>query len=147
MSRVSSQRLVVRALFGVGVLLVPLSALAWSERASFETRIHGHDFSKVTLERSGDCSLKVQVLFDAPADAYKSESAGRSFYRFHVRTKLAGGRALITRVFSNSAPGARAYSYVEDSGAEGCWAKQPQKIIGIDVEGCRGPGCKPKAFE
>lgn len=137
----------VRALLGAGVLLAPLAAVAWSERASFETRIHGHDFSKVTIERSGDCSLKVQVLFDAPADAYKSESAARSFYRFHVRTKLEGGRALITRVFSNSAPGARAYTYVQDSSAEGCWAKQPLKIIGIDVEGCRGPGCKPKAFE
>jgi hypothetical protein len=147
MTRERSQKRLVRAFVGGGVLLAPMAAFGWSERASFETRIHGHDFSKVALESSGACSLKVQVWFDAPVNGYESESAARSFYRFHVRTKLEGGRALTTRVFSNSAPGARAYAYVQDTSAEGCWAKQPQKIVGIDVEGCRGPGCTPEAFK
>jgi hypothetical protein len=147
MTREVSQKRLVRALLGAGILLAPMAAFGWSERASFETRIHGHDFSKVALESSGQCALKVQVRFDAPANGYESESAARSFYRFHVRTKLEGGRALVTRAFSNSAPGARTYTYVHDTSADGCWAKQPQKIIGIDVEGCRGAGCTPKAFE
>ena len=146
MTRELRRRRWQRILLGAAILLAPAVALAWSDRASFETRIHGHDFSQVTLESSGECSLKVEVRFDAPPDGYKSESPARSFYRFHARTKLEGGRALVTRVFSNSAPGARAYTYVQDTSAEGCWAKQPQKIIGIDVEGCRGVGCTPEAF-
>jgi hypothetical protein len=147
MTRKLSQKRAVRALLGAAVLLAPMAAFGWSERASFETRIHGHDFSRVSLESSEECSLKVQVRFDAPADGYKSASAARSFYRFQVRTKLEGGRALLTRVFSNSAPGARAYTYVHDTRADGCWAKLPPKIIGIDVEGCRGAGCTPRPFE
>ncbi len=137
----------VQIVSGGLVLFAPLAAFGWSERAGFETRIHGHDFSNVAVESSGECSLKVRVQFDAPADGYKSESAARRFYRFHVRTKLEGGRALVTRVFNNSASGARAYTYTHDTSAEGCWAKQPQKIIGIDVEGCRGAGCTPEAFK
>lgn len=129
-----------------GVMLLPVVALAWTQGADFETRIHGHDFSRVTLESNG-CELKVRVLFAAPEDGYKSESPARNFYRFHARIKLDDGRAILTRVFSNSAPGARAYTYVESTQTDGCWAKAERKIQGIDVEGCRGAGCKPEAFK
>lgn len=135
---------------GLGVLLAtlltPVAALAWQNGADFETRIHGHEFSRVSLE-ANDCSVKVRVLFDAPADGYKHEAKARNFYRFHARIKLDDGRNIETRVFSNSAPGLRAYSYVLDSKADGCWAKGERKIQGIDVEGCRGAGCKPEPFK
>src|SRR5260221_13742826 len=138
--------LFLTAAFGTFVFLLPALALAWTQSADFETHIHGHAFSRVTLETNG-CELKVRVLFDAPEAAYKNESPARNFYRFHARIKLDDGRAVETRVFSNSAPGARAYSYVQDTTADACWAKGDHKIRGIDVEGCRGSGCAPDPFK
>jgi hypothetical protein len=135
------------ALTAAAVLLAPVGALAWSQKASFETRIHGHEFTQVTLERSGECTLAVRVFFTAPEAGYQNESPARNVYRFHVRTKLAGDHAAVTRVFNNKVAGARAYSYVQDTSAEGCWAKDEHKIQGIDVEGCRGIGCTPDAFK
>jgi hypothetical protein len=137
----------VAGLSATAVLLVPVVALAWSQKASFETRIHGHEFSEVSLVNNGDCTLAVRVLFAAPQAGYTNESPPRNVYRFHVRTKLAGGRTTVTRVFNNKVAGARAYSYVEDTSAEGCWAKEELKIQGIDVEGCRGAGCTPEPFK
>ncbi len=128
------------------VTLAPVVALGWSQGADFETHIHGHEFSRVTLE-SNQCDVKVQVLFAAPVDAYKSESPARNFYRFHARIKLDDGRAIESRIFRNEAPGARAYTYVLDTKPEGCWAKEQRTIRGIDVEGCRGVGCKPEPFK
>lgn len=130
----------------LGLLLTPIAALAWNNGADFETSIHGHDFSRVTLE-SARCQVKVRLLFAAPLDGYKHEIAARNFYRFHARIKLDDGGQVLTRVFHNSAPGLRAYSYTLDTTADGCWAKNERKIQGIDVEGCRGAGCKPAAFE
>src|SRR3954467_9004570 len=127
-------------------VVAPASAWAWSHEAKFETHIHGHEFSRVTLG-SNDCALDVSVFFDAPEAAYKHESPARNFYRFHARIKLDDGRAIITRVFSNSAPGARVYSYVDDTKPDGCFAKEAHKIQGIDVEGCRGAGCTPDPFK
>ncbi len=49
--------------------------------------------------------------------------------------------------FANPPYSARAYSYVLDSKADGCWAKDERKIQGIDVEGCRGVGCTPEPFK
>ena len=130
----------------LGLLLTPIAALAWNNGADFETSIHGHDFSRVTFE-SDRCQVKVRLLFAAPATGYKNESQARNLYRFHARIKLDDGRQVLTRVFSNSAPGLRAYAYTFDTKPEGCWAKDERKIQGIDVEGCRGTGCKPEAFE
>jgi hypothetical protein len=147
----SFQQRSARALFGVGALLVSMTALGWSERATFETRIHGHQFSLVTIESGEACAVKVQVRFDAPREKYEEkyegESPERKVYRFHVRAKLDGGRQLVTRVFSNSSPGTRTFVDTQDTSGEGCWGKQPQKLIGIDVEGCRGARCSPAVFE
>ena len=133
-------------LVGAALLAVPATALGWSQHANFETHIHTHNFSRVTLE-SNECALKVEILFDAPEAAYKNESPARNFYRFHARIKLDDGRTILTRVFYNSAPGARAYTYVEDTKPDGCFAKEERKIQGIDIEGCRGAGCTPDPFK
>jgi hypothetical protein len=133
---------------GVGlILLLPTAAQAWQKHASFETRIHGHAFSKVTIESRAECQLRVRIDFEAPELGYKHESPARNFYRFHVRAKLDDGRGIVTRPFSNSAPGARAYTYLLDTSGEGCWSKAEHRITAIDVEGCRGAGCTPEPFK
>jgi hypothetical protein len=134
------------ALLAAAALATSATALAWSGQASFETHIHAHEFSRVTLE-SNECTLKVQIFFDAPEAGYKNESPARNFYRFHARIKLDDGSAIVTRVFSNSAPGARVYTYSADTKADGCSAKNEHKIQGLDVEGCRGAGCNPDPFK
>lgn len=139
------QRTAARATLAC-ILFTPLAALAWKSGADFETGIHGHDFSRADLE-SDQCTVKVQVLFDAPAEGYRHEAPARNVYRFHVRMKLDDGHQVVTRVFNNRSPGARAYSYTLDTTADGCWAKQERKLQGIDVEGCRGAGCKPEDFK
>ena len=126
-------------------LCVPTAALAWSQSASFETHVHGHAFSRVNIQ-SHDCQLRVGLPFDAPEAAYKHEAPTRNVYRFHARIKL-DGQSFETPVFQNSAPGARSYSYVKDTKDEGCWAKDEHQLRGVDVEGCRGAGCKPDAFK
>jgi hypothetical protein len=130
-------------------LLLPLTALGWTQAVDFETHVHGHEFYRVKVDSDG-CDLKVRLLFIAPQDAYKSESPARNFYRFHARIKLDEGRTVETRVFSNSAPGTRGYTYIANTAntqGDGCWAKAERKLQGIDVEGCRGAGCKPEPFK
>jgi hypothetical protein len=139
-----------RAGFGVSAFFatvaLSLTAYGWSQSASFETKVHGHAFSRVTVESRG-CEVKVSLPFDAPEAAYKHEAAARNIFRFHARIKLDLGHAFETPVFQNSAPGARAYSYVKDTTTEGCWAKAEHQLRAVDVEGCRGGGCKPEAFK
>jgi hypothetical protein len=125
--------------------LVPAAAFAWTQQASFETHIHGHEFSHVSVD-SNQCELKVRVLFTAPEAAYKNENSAKNFYRFHARIKL-DGHEVVTRVFSNSAPGTRGYNYSLDTTADACWAKDERKLQGIDIEGCRGAGCTPDPFK
>jgi hypothetical protein len=128
------------------LLSLPAVAFAWTQQANFETHIHGHEFYRVSVETK-QCELKLRALFTAPEAAYKSEIPAKNFYRFHVRLKLDSEHSVVTRVFSNSAPGTRGYDFVLDTGADGCWAKPEQKIRDIDVEGCRGAGCTPEPFK
>jgi hypothetical protein len=129
-----------------GSLLFPAVAFAWSQQANFETRIHGHEFYRVKVE-TNQCELKMRVLFTAPEAGYKHELPVKNFYRFHARLQLDAGHNIVTRIFSNAAPGTRGYDYVVDTAADGCWAKQEHKIRGVDIEGCRGSGCTPEPFQ
>jgi hypothetical protein len=125
---------------------LPGVALAFRQSATFETRVHGHAFSRVSVETRG-CDVRVQLQFDAPEAGYKHEAAARNIYRFHARVKLDKGHVLETPVFQSSVPGSRSYSYIKDTSAEGCWAKDEHSLRGFDVEGCRGGGCKPEPFK
>jgi len=127
-------------------LLLPAAALAWNQEALFGATVHGHRFEGVLIE-GADCTLKVRLSFQAPAEGYKAESPGRNHYRFIGRLKLDGGRTVLTHYFYNDTPGARVYNDVRDTSAEGCWAKERHKLQGIDVEGCRGKGCRPEPFK
>jgi hypothetical protein len=143
--KLSKARLAATAAAVFSVSL-PAVAYGWAQQAPFETHIHGHEFYRVSVETSG-CELKLRALFIAPEAAYKNEFPAKNFYRFHVRLKLDSGHEVVTRVFSNSAPGTRGYNYRLDTTSESCWAKPDQKIRGIDVEGCRGTGCTPDPFK
>lgn len=127
-------------------LLVPALALAWNQEAQFGARVHKHQFSRVLLEGK-ECSLKLRIFFDAPEEAYKDDAQGRNYFRFHARIKLDSNRVVLTRIFHNDAPGAREYDYEQDTTSEGCWAKTESHVRAVDVEGCRGRGCKPEDFK
>jgi hypothetical protein len=128
------------------IVALPALARAFQHSAAFETRVHGHAFSRVTVESRG-CEVRARLAFDAPEAAYKHEAAARNVYRFHARIKLDKGHGFETPVFQNSVAGARQYAYTKDTTTEGCWAKDEHLLRAVDVEGCRGGGCKPDPFK
>ena len=131
----------------VALLLLPTVALAaWKQEALFGARVHHHEFEQVQVDNNGDCLLGVHISFQAPAEGYKGESPARNYYRFIGRLKF-DGRTVITRFFSNDKAGSRIYNDTIDTSTDGCWAKEKHKLHGIDVEGCRGKGCKPEPFK
>ena len=135
-----------RSIIASAVLLVPGLAFAWTQAQDFAARVHKHEFSRVQLTGDG-CVVKARLFFDAPAEAYESETASRNYYRFHARIKLDSGQQLLTGVFHNQTPGAHVFEYLEDTTGHGCWAKSEIHARGVDVEGCRGRGCTPAPFK
>ena len=142
----SMHRLFSRSIIVSAALLVPALAVAWTQEQQFAARVHKHEFSRVRLSAEG-CTIKARLFFDAPAEAYESETAQRNHYRFHARIKLDSERVLLTGVFFNQTPGPHVYDYQEDTTAHGCWAKREGHAFGVDVEGCRGRGCTPAPFK
>jgi hypothetical protein len=137
---------VARSTLVSAALLVPTLAFAWTHEQQFAARVHKHDFSHVLLSGEG-CTVKARLFFDAPAEAYESETASRNYYRFHARIKLDSEHVLLTGVFHNQKPGPHVFDYQEDTTANGCWAKSDSHARAVDVEGCRGRGCVPAPFE
>jgi hypothetical protein len=133
-------------LLTVSALLLPGLAYAWTQEQQFSARVHKHEFSRVLLSAEG-CVVQARLFFDAPSEAYESESAARNYYRFHARIKLDSGHALLTGIFHNQTPGPHSFEYREDTTADGCWAKRESHAQGVDVEGCRGRGCTPAPFK
>ncbi|MGC4094806.1 MAG: hypothetical protein QM756_44190 [Polyangiaceae bacterium] len=129
--------------FSLAFALLPNLASAWSQRAEFGVRTHGHSFNKAVIE-SSDCTLHYKLYFAAPAEAY--EKPGKAHFQFRARIRFGSGKAVVSKVFGNHGGGARIYEYDYDTGAEGCWAKDEQKLLGVDVEACRGRGCTPAEF-
>jgi hypothetical protein len=123
--------------------LAPAAAGAWEKKAELEVQVHDHAFSKVSATSVGECALELSVHFGAPAERY---GAGKGHYKFRARVELSGGKRVTSPVFMNRAPGRRVYRFTFDTTGEGCWAKQEHKIFDLDVEGCRGRGCKVEPF-
>lgn len=138
--------LFARSIVISGALLVPALAFAWTQEQEFVARVHKHEFSRVLLTAEG-CTVKARLFFDAPAEAYESETASRNYYRFHARIKLDSAHVLLTGVFHNQTPGPHTFDYQEDTTAHGCWAQRESHPFGVDVEGCRGRGCTPAPFK
>ncbi|MEI9947404.1 MAG: hypothetical protein WDO74_00035 [Pseudomonadota bacterium] len=135
-----------RAITLSAALLVPALAGAWTQEQAFGARVHKHEFSRVQLTGEG-CTVQARLFFDAPTDAYESETAARNYYRFHARIKLDSAHVLLTEVFYSQTPGPHVYEYREDTTPRGCWAKRESHAFGVDVEGCRGRGCTPAPFK
>ena len=112
----------------------------------FSATVWSHRFSEVRVE-AADCSVKVSVTYDAPASAYKSRLASMIHYRFKARARFASGVKAAGPVFSSSKPGAQSHTFSFDTSGEGCWAREKQALVAMDVEGCRGEGCTVEPFK
>lgn len=124
--------------------LLPGSAAAWSGKAEFVAKVHGHEFRRVAIEASG-CSIRYQLTFLAPAEQYPSGKPRT--LRFAARIRFHDGLAVLTPTFTNSTPGERTYAHTFDTRAAGCWAERERRLLAVDVEGCRGRDCRPAAFD
>lgn len=127
------------------VACCPALALAWTSGSPFSATVHNHTFSRVDAE-SDECSIKAKLQFTAPAEQYREPNAVRNYYRFKARLRFASGKQAASPIFFSKKPGNHSFSFSADTTAEGCWSKNEQKIIGVDVEGCRGQGCTVRAF-
>jgi len=132
----------LRFLTFVLLLASPAVALAWNQKALLGTRVHEHAMHSVELEAQG-CALAYKLYFSAPADGYASRATNRNYYLFRTRIKFHGGKRISVPVFGNAGSGERLYERTYDTTGEGCWAKEPQRLMGIDVEACRNRGCTP----
>jgi len=133
---------VLRCVTIAALFASPAVALAWTQKAPFGVKVHGHAVHDVELSGNG-CSLDYKVFFSAPADGYSSRAENRNYYLFRTRIKFQSGKTVTPPVFGNSGPGERVYERGYDTTGEGCWAKEPQKLLGVDVEACRNRGCTP----
>jgi hypothetical protein len=135
-------RRVLRFLGTFALVLSPTIALAWNQKALLGTRVHEHAMHSVELEAQG-CALTYKLSFSAPADGYASRATNRNYYVFRTRIKFHGGKKVTVPVFGNAGPGERVYARTYDTSGEGCWAKEPKRLMGLDVEACRNRGCTP----
>jgi hypothetical protein len=140
------QKRITRSAIVGAALSLPALAFAWTDEQQFGARVHKHEFSRVRLTGDG-CVVKARLFFDAPAEAYESETASRNYYRFHARIKLDSEHVLRTGIFHNQKPGPHVFDYQEDTTTQGCWGKGESHARTVDVEGCRGRGCTPAPFK
>jgi len=119
----------------------------WSSEADVSVTVNGHSFHHARVDGNG-CNVSVRLLFDAPDKGYSDpKNHVRNYHRFRARIRLAKGQTVTSRVFANTVPGERSYSFEEDTTSAGCWAKEPGKLVKVDVIGCRGEGCDLGSFD
>jgi hypothetical protein len=143
----SEWRLFVTVLATLSAPLAAAAAVAsvdhmpWESSASVGVTVSGHAFHDVHVASSG-CRLALRVLFEAPEKGYSDpKNKVRNYHLFRARVKFAKGQTVTSKTFGNSGPGERAYGFEEDTSGAGCWAKEPNKIVKLDVIGCRGQAC------
>ncbi len=124
--------------------LAASAAGGFSQQAELRVKTHDHQFDRVKVE-SSDCNVRYQVFFDAPESAYPPGKTRH--YQFHARIRFQSGKAVVSPIFGNPKPGKRFYEKTYDTTSEGCWAKDAQKLLALDVEACRGRGCVPAEFQ
>src|SRR5215471_18897958 len=138
----------IRAL--VFSMLAASAALAdsgWSSEADIGVTVNGHAFHHARIDGNG-CAISVRLSFDAPEKGYSDpKNVVRNYHLFRARVRLAKGQTVTSKIFGNSAPGERTYSFTEDTSAAGCWSREPGKIVKLDVIGCRGRSCDVGSFE
>jgi hypothetical protein len=126
----------------LALIASPTVALAWSQKAPFGVKVHDHALHDVELSAT-DCSITYKLFFSAPQEGYSSRAENRNYYLFRTRIKLQSGKKITVPIFGNAGPGERVYERSYDTTGDGCWAKEPQKLLGVDVEACRNRGCTP----
>jgi hypothetical protein len=130
-----------------GARVAASDAMPWENSASVGVTVNGHAFHDAHVASRG-CSLEFRLLFDAPEKGYSDpRNKVRNHHLFQARLKLAKGQTVTSKIFGNSGAGKRVYSFEEDTTGAQCWGKEPNKIVKLDVIGCRGPGCDLGAFE
>jgi hypothetical protein len=132
--------------FALLLLASPALALAWTSASPFSATVHGHEFKRVEV-RDEDCSVKTTLEFTAPEAGYRENAAIRNYYRFKARARFASGKVATSPTFFSQKPGTHRFEFNFDTSAESCWARAEQKIIGVDIEGCRGKGCTVEPFQ
>jgi hypothetical protein len=126
---------------------VALATEPWSSEADVSVTVNGHSFHHARIDGDG-CTVKVRLVFDAPEKGYSDpKNTVRNYHRFRARVRLAKGQTVTSRVFSNTVPGERSYTFEEDTTGAGCWSKDPGKLVKVDVIGCRGKDCDLGAFD
>ena len=137
-----------RVLAGALAALLGTTGLGWAWQTSvlLDATVWGHHFSGVEVSSAG-CVVTTTLEVLAPEAGYKSRLKGMNHYRFKARSRFASGRIATSQVFALTQPGSSKPSYRFDTAPEGCWAKAPQALRGVDVEGCRGEKCAVQPFK
>jgi hypothetical protein len=138
-------RLVAVVLLATGVALA--ADAPWTSEADVSVTVNGHSFHHARIDGDG-CKISVRLVFDAPEKGYADpKNTVRNYHRFRARIRLAKGQTLTSRVFANTVPGERSYTFEEDTSGAGCWSKDANKLVKVDVIGCRGKNCDLGSFE
>jgi hypothetical protein len=141
--------LVALVAFVLSTLALPGAALAaskWWHQVPLNVDVHEHAFHKATAN-DVDCVVRYRLYFVAPPKQYGDDrNEVRNHYRMRAQVKL-GNHVVLSPEFINSAPGRRVYAFSQDTSAEGCWAKEKQKLWQVNVHACRGSRCRVKPFE
>jgi hypothetical protein len=130
----------------VGLLVCPAVAVAWTSTSPFSATVHGHAFKHVSVKDEG-CTVKAVLKFNAPEEQYREPATVRNHYRFKARARFASGKKAPSPIFFSQKPGEHQFEFAFDTTADGCWARAEQKVIAVDVEGCRGKSCVVEPFQ
>lgn len=133
-------------IIAASLLVCPALAAAWTSGSPFSAKVHQHEFARVDAKNEG-CKVQAKLSFTAPESAYREPAAVRNYYRFKARIRFASGKNALSPTFFSKKPGNHSFIFEHDTTSEACWGKAEQKIIGVDVEGCRGKGCTVQPFK
>jgi hypothetical protein len=143
----ASWRILVAVLGTAGAAVAASGGTTWENSAAVGVTVNGHAFHDARVE-SHDCTLAFRILFDAPEKGYSDpRNKVRNYHLFRARVKFSKGQTVESKTFGNGGPGERVYAFEEDTSGAACWGKEPNKIVKLDVIGCRGRGCDLGAFE
>lgn len=122
-------------------------AMPWENAVAVSVTVNGHSFHDAKVKSQG-CVLSYELFFNAPENGYADpKNMVRNRHSFQARIQFAKGQTATSNRFGNGAPGERVYRFEDDTSASDCWGKAPNKIVKVDVIGCRGRNCDLGSFE
>jgi len=121
--------------------------MPWENAVAVSVTVNGHSFHDVKVKSQG-CKLSYELFFAAPESGYADpKNMVRNRHSFQAKVHFAKGQTALSNRFGNGAPGERVYRFEDDTTSSDCWGKAPNKIVKVDVIGCRGRNCDLGAFE